>query len=72
MTESWDDYRFNGYRKALEEHRDMWIATRNLASAQGNDYTYMDASGRVEGYEAALRLLEVWVKGIQEEEANDR
>lgn len=69
---SWDDYRFNGYRKSLEANRDLWIPVRDLASGKGSDYTYMDACGRIEGYEAALRLLDVWVLGIQEEEARDR
>ena len=66
---SWDDYRFNGYRKALEEQRDMWKLVLGLAQNQLCELAAGEAYGRIEAYEAALRLLAVWVKGIQEEEA---
>ena len=65
---SWNDYRFNGLRTTIEDHRDMWIPIRDIAKQQGAEVATANAIGRIEGMETALRILETWVKAIQEEE----
>lgn len=65
---SWDDYRYNGLRRAIEDHRDMWTPILDIAKQQGSEAATANAIGRIEAFETALRLLETWVKGVQEEE----